>query len=566
MLTSLFEALGKDPYLLLFLVVGCAYAMGRVSIKGYGLGTTASAIIIGTIVSTVASTYGQQYRIDEFTKLLFYYLFMYAVGLRVGPSFINGLKGDGLKFAGLAVLCSVAGLLLAVWLAKLFQLPPGSAAGILAGAMTMSAALGSADQAVSTGSYLIPDGFTVDQISANIALAYGVTYVWGTVGIILIVKYLPKIFRVDARAAALQYEKDVGVPSSDDGELTAYQAFGARAYQLTNAATMGKTIGQLRKLYPTYRWLRVERADQLLDANDDLMLQANDVIVLMASLQELTSNMGLIGSEVANSRALNIPLDQASVLVTHKEFEKLSVNELRAEFGGAVQLIKLERDGQPVPMGLFAEGRPRRGDVLHVVGLSQAVQRLAELAGKVSRPSIATDLLVLSVGMMLGFLIGNLTVDIAGLPIGLGAAGGLLVSGVIVASLLSRYPILPPTPSSSRQLMEDLGLTVFVAIVGINVGATLLASLSGMTALYLLLAGFVVTTLPPILVWIVGQYFFKMNAAILMGATAGARSHSAPCREAAEEVDSTVPWIGFSVGYAVSGVLLTVFGYVAMII
>jgi putative transport protein len=566
MLAYLFEFLGKDTYLLLFLVVGLAYALGSVNIKGYGLGTTASAIIIGTVVSTIASTYGQQYRIDEFTKLLFYYLFMYAVGLRVGPSFINGLKGDGFKFALLAFVCASTGLLLAVILANAFELPAGSAAGILAGAMTMSAALGAADQAVSTGAYAIPAGMSADQVSANIALAYGVTYVWGTVGIILIVKYLPKIFRVDARAAARQYEKEVGVPSSDSEGITAYQSYGARAYQLNNPGTIGRTIGDMRNDYPTYRWLRVERAGQMLEAKDDLQLQSADVIVLLASLEDLTANMGLIGPEVPDSKALNVPLDQAQILVTEKSFETSDIAYLRREFGGSVQLLKMERDGVSVPIGTSSTGMPRRGDILHVLGIKTAIDRLAKAAGTITRPTVATDLMVLSIGMMLGFLIGHMEIEIAGLPIGLGAAGGLLVSGVIVASLLSRYPVFPPTPSSSRQLMEDLGLTVFVAIVGINVGSTLLSSLSGSIALYLLLAGFIVTTLPPFLVWIIGQYVFKLNYAVLMGATAGARSHSAPCREAAEEIGSTVPWIGFSVGYAVAGVLLTVYGYVAMIL
>ncbi|HXZ86120.1 MAG TPA: transporter, partial [Myxococcota bacterium] len=104
------------------------------------------------------------------------------------------------------------------------------------------------------------------------------------------------------------------------------------------------------------------------------------------------------------------------------------------------------------------------------------------------------------------------------------------------------------------------------AIVGINVGSTLLQKLTGSTALWIFVAGFLVTTLPPLLVWIVGFYVFRINAAVLMGATAGARSHSAPCAEAAAEIGSFVPWIGFSVGYAVAGVLLTVFGYLAMLL
>ena len=131
-------------------------------------------------------------QLDAFAKSLFYYLFMYGVGLRVGPSFFNSLKKDGLKFTILAVVCSVTGLALVVVVTKLFALPPGAAGGILAGSQTMSAAIGTAEMAVSQGPYRIPAGSTADQVSGMIALGYGVTYIYGTIGVILICKYLPR--------------------------------------------------------------------------------------------------------------------------------------------------------------------------------------------------------------------------------------------------------------------------------------------------------------------------------------------------------------------------------------
>jgi putative transport protein len=168
--------------------------------------------------------------------------------------------------------------------------------------------------------------------------------------------------------------------------------------------------------------------------------------------------------------------------------------------------------------------------------------------------------------MILGFLIGKITVDLAGSAVGLGNAGGLLVSGVIVSSLVSRLRFFGNTPNAARNILEDLGLVVFIAIVGVNAGATLLEQLTGSIALYIFTAGFIVCTVPPIVVWAIGYHVFDINPAVLMGGVAGARSHSGPAREAAAEIGSSVPWIGFPVGYAVSGVLLTVFGYVAMVL
>ena len=218
----------------------------------------------------------------------------------------------------------------------------------------------------------------------------------------------------------------------------------------------------------------------------------------------------------------------------------------------------------PIPIG--DDTHLQRMDLVTVVGIKSAVQKIGDTFGRVVRPSAATDLLTLSAGMILGFLIGAIQFPAFGASVGLGNAGGLLVSGVIVSSVASRLRFFGNTPAAARNVLEDLGLVVFVAIVGINAGNSLLSQLTGVIALKIFLVGFVACCIPPVIVWMIGLYVFKFNAAILMGAVAGARSHSGPCREAAVEIQSNVPWIGFPVAYAVSGILLTVFGYFAMVL
>lgn len=149
---ALMHFLGTNPYILLFLVVGLAVWIGKLSIKGYGPGMVAAAIIVGCGVAVLGSTYGETFHLNDFAKLLFYYLFMYGVGLRVGPSFVNSLKGDALKYTVLAVVSCVLGLTIVVLGARMFDRPVGAAGGMLAGSQTMSAAIGSAEQAVPPGS------------------------------------------------------------------------------------------------------------------------------------------------------------------------------------------------------------------------------------------------------------------------------------------------------------------------------------------------------------------------------------------------------------------------------
>ncbi len=562
---AFFQFIADNPYILLFFTVGMAVLVGKFSVKGYGLGMVAAAVVVGAALSTWASTYGVKLQLDNFAKSLFYYLFMYGVGLRVGPAFFNSLKKDGITFTILAVICAFLGLGLVVFMSKLFDLPAGAAGGVLAGSQTMSAAIGTAEMAVEQGAFKIPAGSTAEQVSGMIALGYGVTYIWGTVGIILICKYLPRWWGVDARKAAKEYEIAHGVKNVDDAALTGYRSGGLRAYRLENPATVGLSIAQFRKNHPQYRIINVLRGEESLGASTDLVLATGDVIALGGNVDALTSNLGLIGTEVDSPKALNVPLDQAEILVTEKAHEGSPLRSFVSEdFAGQLQVTRMERAGEPFPMG--ADTQLKRFDVLYVTGLKGAVNKLAGLLGRVARPSTSTDLLTLSVGMVLGLLIGKINVPVGDFSVGLGNAGGLLLSGIFVSSAVSRLRFFGSTPNAARNILEDLGLVTFIAIVGINAGATLLEQLTGAVALKIFIAGFVASTIPPFVTWAIGYHIFKINPAVLMGGVAGSRSHSGPAREAAKEIDSSVPWVGFPVGYAVSGVLYTVFGYFAMVL
>jgi putative transport protein len=564
-MSAFFNFLAANQFILLFLTVGLAVWLGRQSIGGYGLGMVAAAIIVGCGLSVWASAYGVKLELNAFTKSMFYYLFMYGVGLRVGPSFVNSLGGDGLKFTLLAVVSCVVGLALVVIGDQLLDLPLGAAGGMLAGSQTMSAAIGSAEEAVTSGVVALPEGTTAEQVSSMIALSYGITYIWGTVGIILITKYLPRWWGIDAKAAARQYEKEHGVASGDTPVLSGWTPGALRAYRLENAEWAGKSIGAFLKANPEYKIVNIVRDGAANPVTNEFKLAKGDIIALGGRRESMTEKMGLIGPEVSDRTALDIPLDTAEILVTNREALKLTPAQMRSlPDVSQLQMTKLERGGVNIPIG--SNTKLQRMDIVTVVGLKEAVSRVGGYFGRVVRPSTATDLLTLSIGMVLGFLIGAIQFPAFGASVGLGNAGGLLVSGVIVSSVVSRLRFFGNTPNAARNILEDLGLIVFVAIVGINAGNSLLTQLTGVLAAKIFLVGFIACSIPPVIVWAIGYHVFKINPAVLMGGVAGARSHSGPCREAAVEIQSNVPWIGFPVAYAVSGVLLTVFGYFAMVL
>ena len=608
---SLFQWLAANEYVLVFVVVLGAVLLGRVSMKGYGLGIVASAIALGTAISASASAMGVTMAIDDFTQSIFYALFMYGLGLRLGPSLAGAFTREGLLFAALATICSAAGLALALALAKMWNLPAGAAGGVLAGAMTAPAAIGAAQQAFRHGAAALPAGVTLDDVDGMIAFSFALTCICGTFGMAILCRHLPRWWGIDVAAEARKHEDRLGVSSVDESGLTGYRPLPVRAYRVANEALTGRTVRQFAQQYPQYKVLNVLRSrparyeplgsqsalvlqeqpialaaagvsgttrlpqsDTLppgqaprdrntmpettyakLGACDTIALRQGDIVTLGASLEDFARIRDLIGPEVRDAAALNVPIDAAEVLVTNAHAAGKELVAFRnADFVGQVAIHHIERGGVPLPLGLHV--KLERSDVLFVAGMKAGVERFAATMGRIDLASTSADLVTLALGMALGLALG---------AAGLGNAVGLLASGAIVAAFSSRIGSPVRTSNAARDMVEKLGLAVFIAIVGIDAGAAI-GHVSAELAMKLFAAGLLAATLPPIAAWTIGLHAMKMNAAILAGAVAGARSCADCAREAAQEMDSSVPWIGFPVAYAVSGVLLTLFGYAVTVI
>ncbi len=463
-------------------------ARPQFTVEGYGLGMVAAAIIVGCRHCVWASAYGVKLELDNFTKSLFYYLFMYGVGLRVGPSFVNSLgrRRAEVHHAGV-VSCRRRPCARRASASKLLgpagrrgRRHPGRLADHVGGHRLRRG--GGQRRA----SYKLPEGTTPEQVSSMIALSYGITYIWGTVG------HHPH-HQVSAASggastpaqAAKEYEASSASPTSTMPTLTGWTA-GRRCAPTGSRTATGpaRPVCAVPQANPEYRVVNVVRDGERLGAPmATLRLQLGDIIALGGRREKMTEKMGLIGPEVSDSHgARTFRWTSAEILVTNKDMLKLTQEELRAL-----------PDCRPDP-GRQARARRRADSDRHqhqAAAHGHVVRRRPEGRGdqgrrrcsvSVVRPSTATDLLTLSVGMILGFLIGAIQFPAFGASVGLGNAGGLLVSGVIVSSLVSRLRFFGNTPNAARNILEDLGLVVFVAIVGINSGNALLTQLTGVLA------------------------------------------------------------------------------------
>ncbi|HZY02961.1 MAG TPA: hypothetical protein VFF02_05635 [Anaeromyxobacteraceae bacterium] len=572
--------LGAYPFVLLFLALALGTALGRVRLGFLTLGSTAGTLLAGIALSLWAYLgHGLRYAVPALLTTVFLNLFMFAVGLKVGPQFLAGLRKDGAK--GVAVALVVVGLNFAIALggAKAFRFGPGIAPGLISGSMTDTAVIGVAQGAIEGGLYRPPPGTAAAEVSGNVAAAYAVTYLVSLVAMILLVRYLPRLLGVDAKAAARAAEEGYGgggrLPGA--GTEAAYAlkrvSVDVRAYRVEVDEATGLTARDL-SLRADAPVLQVVRGDQVLDAAANPVIRRGDVVTVVAEVPRLLAGGPRLGPEVADERARGVDLEVADLVVTRRELEGLTLGEAAERFrrtispagepvGRLFHPLALFRAGEPIPFG--PGSRVERGDVLRVVGPRSRMADAGRLVGAVVRFTTESDLLTLALGMVIGYVVGTVRVVVGHIPLSLGAPAGVMLAGIALSALRSRHPLLGgPVSEGARSLLQALGLDVFIAVVAVNSAQSVAGAFTGGYAVHLLAVGLLAGLLPPLAAWAVGRRWLGLNPAILLGALCGAR-HSTPGLRAAQEAcGSAVPAVGYPVAYAVSSVLVLVLGYLAL--
>jgi putative transport protein len=555
--------LSKQPFILLFLVVAAGFALGRVKIKGIGLGATASSLIIALAVSLLAASRGAKIAVPELAGTIFFNVFMFSVGMKVGPQFLAGLKRDAGKFIffGLFIPAAAIGLMFA--LRALMPMAPGLFPGILAGSNTATPGLGAAQAAYLTRAH---HAGTLANLSTSFAFAYCLS----TVLFVLFAK-LPDLFGRDTARAAVELERRLHASASAPLPGTADEFMGGplpvtrRAYQIEKPDPVGHRLSELRRTYPLVAVERVLRAGKMLDPADDLVLQPHDTVALYGRVSRLLNAGSLLGPEVDMPELRDIGSETADVVVHRPEAAGHTILDLATDVGHGLYLNAMFRGGVEIPWG--ADTVVHRGDVLRVTGSKWRLRMLESRMGRVIRPSVATDIVTLALGVAAGSLLGAITIPIGALKLTMGSAVGLLLVGIVLSILRTRQPGLGgPFPEPARQLLEDLGLNVFVVVMGLNAGAGVIQALSGRALAPILLGTLVVGFVPAAVAWLVGAYLFKMNGALLLGAVAGGRCNSAGLRAAQETSRSNVPALSYPVTFALSNIVLTIATYVFAII
>ena len=398
-------------------------------------------------------------------------------------------------------------------------------------------------------------------------MAYAVSYLVGTGFVVWFLSAMaPRLLRVDMKAEsrklATQMSADGG--ASDQEVRLAYKEWSIRAYRMADAAA-GRTVADLERAASPERIFveRIRRGAELLDAAPATVLQSGDVLALGARRRVLLSGSLPLLEELEDPELLDFPMATLDIVVTKREAEEQTLSVLAERHGRGVVLAKLIRGGEEIPFE--AETIINRGDLLRVAGAQRDVERAGRELGYIERPSSESDIVFLGLGIVLGGLIGLLTLDIGGLPITLTTSGGALIMGLVFGWLRSVHPTFGRIPEPALWIFDTVGLAVFIGIVGLNAGPTFVAGLRE-TGPSLVVVAFFVAVLPHLVSLLFGYHVLKMNPVILLGACAGAGTITAALRAIQDESQSKLPVLGYTVPYAIGNILLTAWGPVIVML
>jgi putative transport protein len=547
------SALREHQELAIFLTLAIGFFIGRLKFGSFSLGTVVGTLLAGVLIGQLGI------QVPATVKYVFFDLFLFTTGYKVGPQFFRGLKKDALPQVALTLVLAVSCLLAAFTAAKLLGYDMGTAAGMLAGAFTESTVIGTAGDAIGRLDLTDAEKLT---LTNHIPVAYAVTYLVGTGFIVWFLPNIgPKLMRVNLKEEALKLQAKITGGGKGESDLpSAFQTFGVRAYRVEKADLIGRSVSELEARPRESRVFisRLRRDGRIVEVDDHTVVWEGDIIAVLTRTEMLIRRGIEIGPEVDDRELLDFPVEFLDVVITNKSLEDKTIAELaEMDFARGVFLKKMTRSGLAMPFS--ATTRLERGDLLTLVGAQKDVERAAKSLGYADRKTVMTDMIFVGAGIFLGGLVGLLTIVVAGLPLTLTASGGALIMGLVFGWLRAVHPTFGRIPEPAMWVFDTVGLTVFMACVGLAAGPSFFTGLKE-SGVSLVLVGLVIAIIPHVIAILFGRYVLKMNPLIVLGACSGAGTITAALRAIQEEAQSELPALGYTVPYAVGNIVLTAWG------
>jgi len=549
------DVLRTNPELAIFLSLAVGYWIGSIKFGSFSLGAVTGTLLAGIIVGQLGIDISSQ------VKSVFFIMFLFAVGFGVGPQFVRGVTSDGIPQALFAVVISILCLLSVYIVSLVAGYGPGLSAGLLAGTQTISASIGLATDAINKS------GLSPTQIKSElniIPVSYAITYLFGTVGTGWIITFLgPKILNINLEKECKRYEKEMAIGTPEEGLKSAWLKYIFRSFRVESESYFfGKSVGEIEEEDEKKGIIFVEnikRDNEFIRFDDNEVIKKGDIIVLSGS-HELLISVTSDENEVSDPSLLDIPVESLDVLITNKHIAGKTILHLsKNPAAKGVFVTKIRRGANGVEIPIKAQTKLYKGDILSLVGSKKHIDSAVSKLGYPDKKTSATSMIFVGAGIVIGGVLGSIVIPIDGIPITLSTSGGALVCGLIFGWLHSFIPKLGSVPSATLWFMNSVGLNVFIAVVGITAGPTFIDGLK-QAGVGIFISGLIATSVPMILAPLIGKYIFKFDPAINLGCCGGARTSTASVAMVADVAKSNVPMLGYTVPYAVSNTLLTIWG------
>ena len=515
----------SNSYFVLFLIIAIGFIIGRIKIKGISLDI--SAVIF---VALVFGHYG--YQIPKDFQYLGLVLFIFTIGIQAGPSFFESFNQNGRHLALLAAVLIVSAGAITFCVSYFGGIDKSLSIGLLNGSLTSTPGLAAAID--TTGSPMA-------------SIGYGIGYPFGVIGVILFVNLMPKLIRVKIASEEKKYKEELALD---------YPEILRKYYVVENENVIGKSLGEINIRFMTKAVIsRVMHDNNVIAPSRELVLQKGDIIKAVGTLDALERVTILVGPETDQEIPSDKNYEVRSVLVTNKEVVKKTLGQLNILNTYNATVTRIRRSGiniSPSPSSTL-----QFGDKLIVVCNQGNMKNVSRIFGDDDRKLSSTDFFPIAAGILIGILVGKLSLNFGSFSFSLGLTGGILMVGLILGRTGKTGPIMWTMTGGANQLLRQFGLLFFLAAVGTSAGSSLVTTFQEY-GMELFGYGILITLVPMILVTIVGRYVMKMNLLTLLGTLTGSMTSTPGLAAVDNLVDTDAPAVAYATVYPIAMVLLII--------
>jgi putative transport protein len=516
----------QNSYFALFLIISSGIILGRFKVKGISLDL--SAVIFAALI---LGHYGVV--IPQDFQRIGLVLFIFTIGIQSGPGFFESFRKQGVQLILVSVvIVSVAGLI-AVFLASFFNVDYKMVVGLFNGALTSTPGLAAAIESTK---------------SAKASIGYGIAYPFGVIGVILFVRLVPKILHKNIKQTEVEYLNSICID---------YPKISNQNFVVENINLDGKTVGDLDIAKMTGATIsRVMHAGVAVTPNPETIIHLNDLIKAVGDQEALEHVRLLVGRPSTEEIPLSRLYDVQWVLVTNKKVVNKRLAQLHLPSYYNATITRIRRSG--IEISPMPNIQIRFGDRLMVACDKENMKKVIELMGNDDKRLSETDFLPISLGIVLGVILGQIEFPLwGGTTFNLGITGGVLAVALILSRIGKTGPIIWSMSGPANQLIRHLGLLLFLVAVGTDAGVHLVDTVM-QHGLKLIFVGAMITLLPMIAGLIIGHFIFKMNFLTLLGVITGAMT-STPGLAAVDTMsESNAPQVGYATVYPIALVLMII--------